>query len=59
MLQHVTCVNNSSRVDRNVSFVDMLNDAFFVDQEGGPIAEALLFVEDTIIFDDGAFEIAE
>jgi len=59
VLQHVTCVNNGGRVDCNVSFVDVLNDAFFVDQEGGPITEALLFVEDTIIFDDGAFEIAE
>ena len=59
VLQHVTGINNGGRVDRHVSFVDVLNDAFFIDQEGGPIAEALLFVEDTIIFDDGAFEIAE
>jgi hypothetical protein len=59
VLQYVTGINNGGRIDRDVAFVDVLNDAFFVDHEGGPIAEALLFVEDTIIFDDGAFEIAE
>ncbi len=59
MLQHVTSINNGGWIDRDVSFVDVLNDAFFIDHEGGPIAEALLFVEDAIILDDGAFEIAE
>jgi len=59
VLQHVTGVNNGGRIDRDVSFVDVLNDAVLIDHEGGAIAEALLFVEDTIIFDDGAFEIAE
>lgn len=37
----------------------MSNDAFLIDQERGAIAKALLFVEDSIILDDGAFEIAE
>jgi len=59
VLQHVTGINNGGRIDRDVAFVDVLNDAVLVDHEGGPIAEALFFVEDTIIFDDGAFEIAE
>ena len=59
VLQDVTGINNGGRIDRDVAFVDVLNDAFFVDHEGGPIAEALFLVEDTIIFDDGAFEIAE
>ena len=58
-LQHVACVDNACRIDRDVSFVDMTNDAFFVDQEGGAIAEALLLIEDTVIFYDGALEIAE
>jgi len=35
------------------------DDAFFIDQEGGPISKALLLVKDPIILDDGAFEIAE
>jgi len=59
VLQHVTGVNNSGRIDCDVAFVDVLNDAFFIDHEGGPIAEALFFVEDAIVLDDCAFEIAE
>ena len=59
MSEHVTCLRSAAGIDRDVSFVNVPNDAFFIDHEGGPIAEALLLVEDTIIFDDGAFEIAE
>ena len=59
MLEHVTCFNYRCGIDRDVSFIDVLNDAVFVDQEGSAIAEALLFVEDAIVFDDRAFEIAE
>ena len=59
MLQHVACVDDGRRIDRDVSFVDVLNDAVFIDQEGGAIAKALLFVEDAVILHDGAFEIAE
>ena len=59
MLEHVTCINHGRRIDGNVSFVDMPDDAFFVDQEGGTIAEALLLVEHAVILNDRAFEIAE
>ena len=59
MLKHITGVNNGGRIDRYISFVDVPDDAFFVDQEGGAISKALLLVEDSIIFNDGAFEIAE
>ena len=59
MLEHVTRLDNSSRIDCGISFVDVANDAFFIDQESGAISKALLFVEDTIIPDYSAFEIAE
>ena len=59
MLEHVTGVNHGGRIDCHVSFVDVPDDALFVDQEGGAISEALLLVEDSVIFDDSAFEIAE
>lgn len=59
MHQHVARIDDGSWVDGDVSFVDMLNDAFFIDYEGGAIAEALLLVENTVVFNDGAFEIAE
>ena len=59
MLEHVARVDDACRIDSDVSFVDVLNDAFFVDQEGGAISKALLLVEDAIVFNDSAFEIAE
>ena len=59
MLEDVTGLNDSGRIDRHVSFVNVPDDAFFVDQEGGAISKALLLVEDAIVFNDSAFEIAE
>ena len=59
VLEHVARLDNGRRIDRDVSFIDMSNDAFFIDQKGGAIAEALLLIEDAVVFDDGAFEIAE
>ena len=58
-LEHVACFDHRRRIDGDVSFVDVPNDAFLIDQEGGSIAKALLLVEDAIIFHYGAFEIAE
>ncbi len=59
MLKHVTCVDYGRRIDRDVSFVNVTNDAFFIDQESGAISKALLLIKNTIVFDDGAFEVAE
>src|ERR1044071_5600969 len=59
MLKHVTSVDDCGWIDRDVAFVDVLNDAFFIDHEGGSIAKALLFVKDTVILHDSAFEITE
>ncbi len=59
MLEHVTSFNNSGRIDSHISFVNVPDDAFFIDQEGGAISKALLLVVDAIVFNDGAFEIAE
>jgi hypothetical protein len=59
VLQHVTRVDNGRWIYRDVSFVDVLNDSIFIDHESRTISKALLFVEDTIVFDDSAFEIAE
>ena len=57
--EHVARFHNCGRIDCDVSFVNVLNDAFFIDHEGGTIPKALLLVEDTIILDYSAFEIAE
>jgi hypothetical protein len=59
MLEHVASFNNSGRIDRHVSFVNVPDDAFFIDQEGGAISKTLLLVEDAIVFNHSAFEIAE
>jgi len=59
MLEHVTCFYNRSWIDCNVSFVNVPDDAFLVDQESGAISEPLLFVKDAIVLYDSAFEIAE
>ena len=59
MLEHVTGLDHSGRIDRHVSFVNVPDDAFFIDQEGGAISKALLLVEDAIVFNYSAFEIAE
>ena len=58
-LKNVTRVDDRRRIDRDVSFVNVTNDAFFIDQESGAISKALLLIKNTIIFDDGSFEVAE
>jgi len=57
--EHVASVDNAGWINCDVSFVDVPNYAFFIDHEGGAIAEALLLIKDTIIPDYSAFEIAE
>ena len=58
MLEHVTCVHNGGRIDGDVSFVDLLDDTFLIDQKRGAVSKALLLVIDTVSFDYCAFEIA-
>ena len=59
MLKHVTRLHYRRWIDGDVSFVDVLDDAFFIDQERGAVSKALLLVKDTVCFDYCAFEIAE
>ena len=59
MCEGVTRVHHAAWIERDVAFVDVSNDTFFIDHEGGTIAKPLLLVEDTIILDYSAFEIAE
>jgi len=58
-LEHITRVYNARRIDRDISFVNVTNDAFFIDQERGAVSEALLLIEDAVVFDDSALEVAE
>jgi hypothetical protein len=59
MREHVTRLYSSARIDRDVSFVNVSNDTFLIDHEGGSIAKALLFVKDTVVFNNSAFEVTE
>jgi hypothetical protein len=59
MCEHVTRFHNARRIDRDVTFVNVPNNAFFIDHEGCAISEALLLVKDAVVLDYSAFEIAE
>jgi hypothetical protein len=58
-LEHVARVNDAGRIDCDASFVNVPDDAFFIDQEGGAISEALLLIIDAVVFHHGAFEVAQ
>ena len=59
MREYVARFHNATGIDCHVAFVDMSNDPFLIDQKRRAISEALLLVEDSILLDDGSFEIAE
>jgi len=59
MRERVTRIGGAGRIDSSVSFLNVTNDAFFVDHKGGAISKPLLLVEDTIVLNYSAFEIAE
>ena len=57
--EHVTGVDHARGIDCDVPFVDVLNDAFFIDHEGGAIAKPLFLVKDAIVLHNSALEITE
>jgi len=59
MRQNVAGVLCRCRIDGDVTFVDVLNNSVLVDDEGGAITEALVFIIDAVILHDCAFEIAQ
>ena len=58
-MQNVARVHNCRRIDCDVSFVNVTNDAFLIDQKSGAITKALLLVKDSIRLNDSSLEIAE
>jgi hypothetical protein len=59
MLKHVACFDSATWVDSHIPFIDVLNLPFLVDHKRSAVAKALFLVEDAIIPDHCAFEIAE
>src|SRR5262245_731138 len=60
LLEQTAGLESGGRINRRGAFLDVANDAFFVDHECGARAEALGFVENAVVLDDLAlFEVAE
>ena len=59
MCQDVACIVCGRRVDRHFPFIDVLNNSLGIDHKRGPIAEALIFIENPVILYHRSFEIAE
>ena len=59
MCQNVACIVCGRRVDRHFPFIDVLNNSLGIDHKRGPIAEALIFIENPVILYHRSFEIAE
>ena len=59
MRQYVACFGGSSRINRYISFIDVLNDAVFVDDKCGSIAETLFFIKNSVVFNDSTLEITQ
>ena len=59
MRQYIAGVLDAGRIDRYITFVDVTDNAFLINQESRTISEALLFIEDSVIPYECAFEIAE
>lgn len=57
--QDIAGVLGAGWIDRHVAFVDVLDDSVFIDNEGGAVSIAALFVKDPIVFHDCSLEIAE
>ena len=59
MRQYVACFGSSRGINRHISFINVLNDAVFVYDKCGSIAEALLFIKNAVVFHHSSFEITE
>ena len=59
MCERVARLSGARRINGRISFLNVPNDAFFINHERGPISKALFFVKDTVILDHSAFEIAQ
>ena len=59
MRQDVARVGRAGRIDRDAALINVPNDAILIDHKRGAITIATFFIEDAIVFDHRAFEIAE
>jgi len=59
MRQDVARVRGARRIDSHSSFIDVLDEAVFIDDERGAISVAAFFVKYPVISDDCSFEIAQ
>src|SRR5437773_7753464 len=59
MRQDVASILSAGRIDGFVAFLDVLDDAVFVDYERSAIAVAALFIEDAVVFYHRVFYVAQ
>lgn len=59
MRQDIAGVRGAGWIDRDVAFVDVLDDSVFIDDKGGAVSIATLFVKDPVVFHGCSLEIAE
>ena len=59
MHQQVARIGGTCRIDRYITFIDVLDDPFLVYHEGGAISESLLLIENAIVFNDCPLKVAE
>ena len=59
MRQDIARISRARGIDSYVTFVDVLNNAVLIDYEGGAIAIAALFIENSVIPYNCAFEVAQ
>ena len=57
MRQDIARLGGTVGIDGFPAFVDVLDDPFLIDHEGGPIPKPLIFVKDPIVLHDSSFEI--
>ena len=56
MCQNIARFGGAGWIDSRTSFVDVANDPLFVDHESCAIAEAPLFIEDSVVLHHTAFD---
>jgi hypothetical protein len=57
--QYIARFGGAGWIDGHGSFVDMANDALFIDYESSSISVALFLVEDSVVLNHSPFEVAQ
>jgi hypothetical protein len=59
VLERTASLTRTRRVKRFFVPVNVLNDAVFIDDEGGPVGETVFLIQDSVLLRDGPLEITQ